>query len=110
MFDNPLSYIPAVSGVLGVVSAVGVLASRIRHMGRESAHRRWTEQQEARLAAGGSRFRLPVLSDDRASLEWALAQGRLRVTKHMPWGWYVTIERRLTPRGQPFTPRHGKQT
>lgn len=89
MFDHLVTYIPAASGVIGIISATGVIVARIRDARREAAHRHWTEQQEAHLQACGPRFRLPVLRKDRASLEWAVAQGRLRVTKNLPWGWYV---------------------
>jgi len=99
MFNDPLTYIPAVSGVVGILSAAGILATRIRSARREATYRRWTAQQEAHLAAGGLRFKLQVLRKDKDALAWAVSQGRLRVTKNMPWGWYVVAETRLSSHG-----------
>lgn len=100
MFDNFLPYVPVIAAALAALSTAGVLTSRVRRLSREAVHRRWTEQQEAHLRAAGPRFKLQVLRKDRASLEWAVGQGRLRVTKDMPWGWYVVAETRLAPRSQ----------
>jgi hypothetical protein len=71
MLENPLAYVSAITGAIAIIAAARAFAVRIRSGRDEAAHRRWTEQQEARLRAGGP-----------------------------PWGWYVVAETRLARRDQ----------
>lgn len=100
MLDSPWVYIPVAASAAGILASAGTFISYLRQTRREVAHRHWTARQEARLTAGGPRFKLQVLREDREALEWALAQGRLRVTKNTTWGWYVVAETRVQPRSQ----------